>query len=161
MTRPNAFTANFTDGYDDSDPDGYRVAEVPFGEAAGGRELVVRLYEVPGGQNLCPYHYEYAEEWLLVLAGEVQVRTPAGVEPAVAGDIVCFPAGPDGAHKVSNVGEAPARVVMFSRLASPEICVYPDSDKVGIRTSNPQDEWRFRRVDGHVDYYEGEVPPGA
>ena len=30
------------------------------------------------GQAVCPYHYEYAEEWLLVLEGEVVVRTPDG-----------------------------------------------------------------------------------
>ena len=73
---------NFGDGYDDADPDGYRAKEVPIGKLAGGAELTVRLYHLPPGQNLCPYHYEYVEEWLLVIAGEVQVRTPDG-------DIAC------------------------------------------------------------------------
>jgi uncharacterized cupin superfamily protein len=158
MTRPNAFTADFTDGFDPDDIDGYRCSEAPFGKAAGGSELLVRLYEMPAGQSLCPYHYEYVEEWLLVLTGMVDVRTPAGVRPAVAGDIVCFPSGPDGAHKVSNSGSEPARIVMFSAATQPSVCVYPDSDKVAVWTGNPDDEWRFRGAQGHLDYYDGEVP---
>jgi len=161
MTRPNAFTADFSDKYVDSDPAGYRGAETPFGSAAGGRELAVRLYEVPPGQNHCPYHYEYVEEWLLVIAGTVDVRTPAGVEPAVAGDLVCFPSGPDGAHKVSNPGREPARIVMFSAATLPSVCVYPESDKIGVWTGNPGDDWRFRGAQGHLDYYDGEVPQGG
>jgi uncharacterized cupin superfamily protein len=161
MTRPNAFTANFSDGFNPKDPDGYRAAEAPFGKAAGGSELLVRLYELPVGQSLCPYHYEYVEEWLMVIAGTVDVRTPSGTEPASAGDLICFPSGPDGAHKVSNAGDQAARVVMFSAATLPSVCVYPDSDKVGVDTGNPQDDWRFRGAEGHLDYYDGELPPGA
>ena len=47
MTRPNAFNADFSAGYDDGDPAGYRCAGVPFGKAAGGRELAVSLFELP------------------------------------------------------------------------------------------------------------------
>jgi uncharacterized cupin superfamily protein len=160
MTRPNAFNANFAAMYRDSDPAGYRAAEAPFGAAAGGSELAVRLYELPAGESLCPYHYEYVEEWLLVIAGTVEVRTSSGTEPATAGDIVCFPSGPGGAHKVSNAGDEPARVLLFSRSANPEVCVYPDSDKVAIWTDNPDVKWMFRGAQGRLDYYDGEVPPG-
>jgi len=163
MRRPNAFEADFAAAYEagrrtGGEPEGYRCATVPFGSAAGGRELAVNLFELPPGQTLCPYHYEYVEEWLLVLLGEVQVRTPAGVSPARAGDLVCFPSGPEGAHNVWNDGEEPARVVMFSAAAAPSVCVYPDSGKVGVWASE-SDDWRFRAAEGKVDYYEGEVPP--
>jgi uncharacterized cupin superfamily protein len=158
MTRPNLFTADFTDKYDKSDPEGYRAAEAPFGKAAGGKELAVRLYEIPFGENLCPYHYEYSEEWLLVVAGAVQIRTPEGIESAGTGDIVCFPKGPAGAHKVWNEVEEPARVMMFSNHAELEVCVYPDSDKVGVWTGNAQDEWLFRGAEGKLEYFDGELP---
>jgi uncharacterized cupin superfamily protein len=158
MTRPNAFEADFSSAYEDGDPDGYHCAAVPFGRAAGGKELAVKLYELPPGQTLCPYHYEYVEEWLLVMVGEVQVRTPAGVAPARAGDLVCFPSGPDGAHNIWNDGQQAARVVMFSSAAEPSVCVYPDGGKVGVFASE-SDHWRFRAADGQVEYYDGEVPP--
>lgn len=159
MTRPNAFEADFSGAYEDGDPPGYHCAEVPFGKAVGGEELTVRLFELPAGQTLCPYHYEYVEEWLLVMTGEVQVRTPAGAAAARAGDVVCFAAGPDGAHQVWNDSDAPARVVMFSSAAVPSVCVYPDSGKVGVWTSDERDNWMFRGADAHLQYYDGELPP--
>lgn len=158
MTRPNAFDADFSGAYDEGDPDGYHGAEVPFGKAAGGSELTVRLFELPSGQALCPYHYEYVEEWLLVMTGELQVRTPTGVSPARAGDVVCFPSGADGAHKVWNDRDEPARFVMFSSAATPSIAVYPDSDKVGVWTSSERDSWMFRGAEGQLEYYDGELP---
>jgi uncharacterized cupin superfamily protein len=156
MTRPNVFTADFSDKYDSSDPDGYRAAEAPFGKAAGGRDLAVRLYEVPPGQNLCPYHYEYVEEWLLVMTGSVKIRTPSGIESACAGDVVCFPKGPAGAHKVWNDAQESARVIMFSTDTVPSVCVYPDGDKVGVWTENAEDHWMFRGAEGKLDYFDGE-----
>ena len=159
MTRPNAFDADCSGGYQDEDPEGYRCGEAPFGKAVGGQELAVRLFELPQGQTLCPYHYEYVEEWLLVMTGEVQVRTPEGVAPARAGDVVCFPAGPRGGHNIWNEQEQPARVVMFSSAAVPSVCVYPDGDKVGVWTGDEHDHWRFRGADAQLEYYDGEVPP--
>jgi uncharacterized cupin superfamily protein len=159
MSRPNVFDAEFGDGYDAGDPPGYRTAEVPFGKVVGGKELTVRLFEIGPGQSLCPYHYEYVEEWLLVIVGDVRVRTPDGTWPASAGDVACFPAGPAGAHKVTNISEQQvARVVMFSPATLPNVAVYPDSGKVGVWTPEPSDDWMFRRADGNVEYFEGELP---
>jgi uncharacterized cupin superfamily protein len=158
MTRPNAFDPAADFSYDDADPEGYRAAEAPFGKAVGGKQLNVRLFEIPSGEHLCPYHYEYEEEWLIVMVGQVEVRSPAGIESVKAGDVVCFPAGPQGAHKIWNERDVTARVVMFSADATPSVCVYPDSDKVGIWTSDSQDKWMFRGAEGHLEYYDGEPP---
>lgn len=159
MTGVNVFTAAFR--YDE-EPDGYRAAEAFVGDerigaAAGGRDLTVRLYEVPPGQALCPYHYEYEEEWLLVLDGALTLRTPAGEEQLERGALVAFASGPAGAHKVSCRGEQPARVMMFSSAREPAVAVYPDSDKIGVWPPNREDALMVRRADGHVDYYDGEV----
>ncbi|MFZ0089609.1 MAG: cupin domain-containing protein, partial [Solirubrobacteraceae bacterium] len=123
---------------------------------AGGLENVVKAFEVPPGQSICPYHYEYTEEWLLVLEGDVVVRTPEGEQPAGRGDLARFPSGPDGAHKVSNRGERAARVIMFSSAREPSVAVYPDSDKIGVWPGADADVVMLRREDGHVDYYDGE-----
>jgi uncharacterized cupin superfamily protein len=101
--------------YDDSDPDGYRAGMARFGPAIGASQMGASLYELPPGQSICPYHYEYPEEeWLVVLEGRVSVRHPGGDDVLAKGDIVCFPPGPDGAHKVTCVGDETARVLMSS-----------------------------------------------
>jgi uncharacterized cupin superfamily protein len=155
VQRANVFGDEFE--YDPSDPDGYRAGMARIGKTAGGEELAVKLFEIPPGQSLCPYHYEYVEEWLLVLEGELVVRVPDGEEQAGRGDLVCFPPGPSGAHKLTNRGDAPARVVMFSSAGEPAVAVYPDSDKIGVWPSNPDDHVMLRRADGDVGYYEGET----
>src|SRR5262245_54962998 len=55
--------------YDPSDPDGYRGGAVNFKDAIGARTMTGKLFELPPGQALCPYHWETDEEWLLVLQG--------------------------------------------------------------------------------------------
>jgi uncharacterized cupin superfamily protein len=155
MTRANVFTDPYV--YDDSDPDGYRAAVAQVGQQAGGRENIVKAYEIPGGERLCPYHYEYVEEWLLVLNGELELRTPAGTEMIGAGALICFPAGPEGAHQLVNRTGETARAVMFSSSREPAVAVYPDSDKIGVWTGRKDDEFMLRRADGAVAYYDGET----
>jgi uncharacterized cupin superfamily protein len=142
--------------YDPSDPEGYRSGRVHVTRAIGAQSLAVKVFELPAGESLCPYHYEYEEEWLVVLDGAVLVRTPDGQETLERGEIVQFPAGPSGAHKVSNPGEAGARVMMFSSAREPSVAVYPDSDKIGVWPGNPDDQVILHRADGAVDYYSGE-----
>jgi uncharacterized cupin superfamily protein len=159
MSGLNAFEAEYR--YDEA-PEGYAAGEAlvgsqNLGKAAGGRDLAVRFYEAPPGQHLCPYHYEYEEEWMLVLEGSVTLRTPAGEELLERGALVCFPKGPDGAHKVTGAGESPARVMMFSSAREPAMAVYPDSDKIGVWSPNPEDVVIVRRAEGKVDYWDGET----
>ncbi len=142
--------------YDERDPDGYRSGQARVGQAVGAESLAVRVFELPTGQSVCPYHYEYEEEWLAVLEGVVIVRTPHGAEELRRGEIVCFAPGPDGAHKATNHNEATARIMMFSSAREPVVAVYPDSDKIGVWPGNPDDELMLRRVDGAVDYWDGE-----
>jgi uncharacterized cupin superfamily protein len=148
----------FDDGceYDSSDPTGYRAAALHVTKALGAEALAVKLFEVPAGESVCPYHYEYEEEWLLALDGDVLVRTPEGEQRLERGDIVSFAAGPAGAHKVSNLGETTTRVLMFSSAREPSVAVYPDSDKIGVWPGNDDDRVMLRRADGAVEYYDGE-----
>jgi uncharacterized cupin superfamily protein len=152
--RPNAL--NDVCEYFDTDPAGFRAGIARVGAAAGGKALAVKAYEIPSGENLCPYHYEYEEEWLVVLTGEVRMRTPEGESDLVAGDVVCFAPGPSGAHKVMNAALETARVLMFSSAHEPAVAVYPDSDKIGVWPGNADDNVMLRRSDGAVDYYDGE-----
>ncbi|HEY6396603.1 MAG TPA: cupin domain-containing protein [Solirubrobacteraceae bacterium] len=150
----NVFDAEFE--YDEADPPGYRSGVAAVGRAAGGRDLAVKLFEVPPGESLCPYHYEYEEEWLVLLDGSVVLRAPDGERLLARGEVVCFRPGPDGAHKLTNRGPQAARVLMFSSAREPAVSVYPDSDKMGVWIRDSPDQLMYRRSDGGIDYYEGE-----
>jgi uncharacterized cupin superfamily protein len=69
--------------------------------------------------------------------------------------VVCFPRGPEGAHGIRNESNEGARVLMFSTVVVPTATVYPDSDKVGIWTGDPETDVLVKR-DSAVGYYEGE-----
>lgn len=154
MSDPNVFRSE--PRYDEGNPPGYRSGEAGVGAEAGGQALTVRLYEVPSGQSICPYHYEYEEEWLLVLDGAPLLRTPEGERQLERGALVCFAPGPAGAHKVTARGASTARVMMFSSAREPAVAVYPDSDKIGVWPGRREDSVMLRRADGNVDYWEGE-----
>jgi uncharacterized cupin superfamily protein len=142
--------------YDAEDPAGFRSGAFNLSKALGAAALAVKVIELPLGESVCPYHYEYEEEWLVVLEGDVRLRTPAGEEVLTRGGAACFPAGPAGAHHVGNAGAGTARVLMFSSAHEPSVAVYPDSDKIGVWPGNEQDRVMLHRSDGHVDYWDGE-----
>ena len=63
--------------HDLDDPEGYRGGGVRLGPLLGAAAIGTTLYELPQGQGVAPYHYEYGnEEWLLVLAGNPILATP-------------------------------------------------------------------------------------
>ena len=85
------------------------------------------------------------KEWLLVVDGTVVVRAPDGEHTLNRGDLVRFPPGPDGAHKLMNRSTAPARTLLFSSSRVPAVSVYPDSDKIAVWPGNESDELIFER----------------
>lgn len=152
-------SVNVFDGemdYDAEDPEGYRAGVMHVSKALGATGLAARAFLVPPGQSVCPYHYEYEEEWLLVLDGSIVVRTPEGEQELGRGEIVAFPPGRDGAHKTTNRGTEPARVLLFSSAREPAVTVYPDSDKIGVWPGEDADHVILRRSDGAAGYYDGE-----
>jgi uncharacterized cupin superfamily protein len=155
MKRTNIGDPEFS--WDESDPEGFRAGMARLGKLLGAAETGITVYELPPGQAVCPYHYECGEEeWLLVLSGTPTLRTPAGEERLAAWDVACFPRGPEGAHGIRNETEEHARVLMFSTVVVPTATVYPDSDKVGIWTGDPESDVLVRRS-SKVDYYDGEA----
>jgi uncharacterized cupin superfamily protein len=155
MRRINIASAEFE--YDGEDPQGFRSGMARLGKLLGAKESGLSAYEIPPGQSICPYHYEVGEEeWLLVLEGKPTLRDPEGSELLSRWDVAFFPRGPEGAHAVRNETEEIARVLMFSTVVVPTATVYPDSDKVGIWTGDPEADLLARR-ESRVDYYDGET----
>ena len=155
MRRVDIATADFQ--YDADDPEGFRSGIVRRNKELGARLTGASVYEVPPGQALCPYHYEYGEEeWLLVLEGTATVRTPEGEEQVGPNQLLFFPTGPAGAHLIRNDSGEPLRVLMFSNVVTPTATAYPDSDKVGVWTGVEGEDVMVERSSG-VDYFHGET----
>ena len=109
---------------------------VDVARAVGSTATLMFIYDLAPGQSSCPYHYEYDEEWLLVVDGALVVRAPDGEHTLERGSLVRFPPGPAGAHKLMNRSASPARTLMFSSSRAPAVTVYPDSDKVGVHVDD-------------------------
>jgi uncharacterized cupin superfamily protein len=117
---PNLFEPEW-DAERDEPPFRWRRARL--GRQAGSRELGASLFELPPGAATFPLHAHFAnEELLVVLSGRPRLTGLAGdsrqLEP---GDVVACPAGREGAHRVDNDGDEPARVLIVSTMKAPEI----------------------------------------
>ena len=156
MVRINIASPPFE--YDGADPEGFRSGVAKLGKLlVGAEESGISVYELPPGQAICPYHYECGEEeWLLVLEGHPTLRHPQGSDRLDPWDVAFFPKGGEGAHGVRNETEETARVLMFSTVVIPTATVYPDSDKIGIWTGDPEADVIVRR-ESRVDYFDGEA----
>ena len=151
--------------YDPDDPEGFRSGAFRFGPQLGAQRTGTTVYELPPGQAVCPYHYEYGEEeWVLVLDGRPTLRTPEGTERLEPLDVVFFPTGPAGAHQIRNDTDTTVRIVMWSTVVYPTATAYPDSDKVGVWTGDEAEDVIVVRS-SKVDYFHGEAggppPPPA
>ena len=113
--------------------------------AVGSTGTLMFIYDLEPGQSSSPYHYEYDEEWLLVVDGTVVLRAPDGEHTLQRGDLVRFPPGPAGAHKVMNRSDAPARTLLFSSSRGLAVSVYPDSDTIGVFPGDEENDLIFRR----------------
>jgi len=154
MLRVNISDPSFE--YESTDPEGFRSGLFRVGGRLGARRTGVSVYELPPGQAICPYHYEYGEEeWALVLEGRPSLRTPDGVEQLEPMDLAFFPTGPAGAHQLRNDAGERVRILMWSEVVTPTATAYPDSDKVGIWTGDKAEDLMVERS-SNVDYFHGE-----
>ena len=56
--------------------------------AVGSTATVMFIYDLAPGQSSCPYHYEYEEEWLLVIDGAIVLRAPDGERSLERGGVL-------------------------------------------------------------------------
>ena len=142
-------------GEPSENPPGHRFAATSLGRAFESVATGMGVYELEPGNASWPYHFETTEEeWLIVIEGELTLRTPEGETVLRAGDVTCFPAGAAGAHAVRNHTVAPVRFAMPStRGLYGGASVYPDSGKLSVW--GPDFHHRGRLGDP-VDYWDGE-----
>jgi len=161
VAGPNVFDSSFEP---DEGEHGFLRRRSFVGRDAGAQRLGATLMELPPGATASPYHWHHAnEEMMIVLSGRPSLRTPDGRRELAEGEVVAFPLGEAGAHQVSNFTDDPVRYLFLSEMIGPELVVYPDSDKIGVREQAPgpgaAGRWELHRSGDAVDYWDGEFPP--
>lgn len=120
-----------------------RARGTRLGPMVGASQLGCALYELDPGGQAAPYHEHHAnEELLVVLEGELELRAPEGLRTVRRGAVVAFPTGPDGAHRLRNVGERKARYLLLSTMRYPEVAVQIDTGTV-LAMKAPGEGWSF------------------
>src|SRR5262249_28654992 len=138
------------------------------GRQAGTKALGASLYEIPEGGAIAPLHFHHGDEELaIVLVGRPTLRTLEGERELQEGEVVAFPRGPTGAHRIDNRHPTPARVLMISAEIGLDIVEYPDSGKLLAWAGDYDADgggigllFRRREAVPPGRRYEGEVPEG-
>jgi uncharacterized cupin superfamily protein len=120
----------WSDDWDSGPEDDWSGGGASSSRLVPGGMLGASVYELPpGGYSVYHFHHG-SEELLVVLRGRPTLRTPAGERELGEGDVVHFPAGPDGAHGLKNDTTEPVRYLMAGTRPSPEVVEYPDRGQV-------------------------------
>lgn len=129
------------------------------GNVIGAQRLGYNLTVVPPGKRAFPFHMHHAnEEMFFVIEGEGVLRYGDEEYPVKQGDFVACPPASGKAHQIRNSGAGELKYLAVSSMQNPEICEYPDSDKVACLSGS----WDDRKLSlilqkgDTVDYFEGE-----
>jgi uncharacterized cupin superfamily protein len=132
---PNIYEPEW-DAERDAEP--FRWQRARLGRQAGARDLGASMFEVPPGAATFPLHAHYAnEELLVVLAGRPTLTTRSGERELAPGEVVAFPAGREGAHRLDNRTEQPFRVLIASTMRAPEINEMFETNELWVRDYVP------------------------
>ena len=164
MDRP---IANLDDVTLEEETAGERFAArtAAFGPLTGMQKLGAQLVVVPPGKRAWPYHAHLVnEEMVIVLAGAGTLRLAGRELPIRAGDVIALVPGREHPHQIINTSEVELRYLCVSTMEQPDIVMYPDSGKYGVRAGvapgGDPGRATFRinaRLDAGLEYWEGEI----
>lgn len=129
------------------------------GETLSLTKLGVNVTAVKPGKTAYPFHSHRAnDEVFLILAGSGELRLGAARHTVKEGDLIGCPAGDAStAHQLINTGNSELRYLAISSEIDPEICEYPDSDKIGAYSGSDKNGlMHLTRRGAKVDYWDGE-----
>ena len=164
ITVSNLKTAEFRDVNLNKmfDPDGkhkqsyeYKSCSVCNPLSGGEGKLTVSFYSLEPGKANYPYHYHTGnEEVFYIISGKGTLKTPEGDKYVSEGDVIVMPANENGAHMLVNTSDAPLIYIDIDTVSSPEVVVYPESEKIMVMARNIK--MKSFKIENAVNYLAGE-----
>lgn len=100
-----------------------------------GGKLGVNMMRVPPGRTVCPFHtHQLEDEVFYILSGTGTLRYGDELLPLREGDCVSCPSGTGVAHQIANTSDADLVYLAIGDRNPNEVCTYPDSNKVMVRS---------------------------
>jgi uncharacterized cupin superfamily protein len=137
----------------------FHVERGHLGSRLGLTRLGINLTQVAPGRAGYPFHsHRVNDELFFILSGRGELRLGSARHAVKEGDVVGCPAGgPETAHQLINTGTEPLRYLSMSSNDDPEVCEYPDSDKIGVWAGEGEGAlMHLTRRGAKVDYWDGE-----
>lgn len=119
-------------------------------------QMYASFYEIPPQKSAYPLHFhENVTELFYIISGSGFVQTKEKEIFIETGDVLVFPPGEVGLHKLTNISELlPLVYLDVATRSAIDILHYPDSNKIGIIKHN--EFAKFYKKDDNVDYYQDE-----
>lgn len=122
------------------------------GAITGSKHFVFDIRRLDPDMFSFPYHFHRnAEELILILTGEMTLRSKDGFQVLTAGELVFFEIGETSAHQFYNHSDAPCSYLDLRTTVGIDITEYPDSGKINILPS-----WELYEKNIQVNYNKGE-----
>lgn len=120
------------------------------GEQAKSEKLGFNITTLDPGNLFCPYHLHHLEEELIfVIDGAITVRQNDEKKILNKGDLIFFKTGV--AHQILNHTDKPAKLLAISNKDANDICEYPDSNKIYMRSQK-----KIYKMGTELQYMDGE-----
>lgn len=119
-------------------------------------QCTVAIMEVPPQKSSYPYHFHAGiTEVFYIINGKGLLETPDGDKVVKQGDVIVFPPGQGGAHRILNTSESDMLIYLdCDTTSAADVAFYPHSDKIGFIIAGETDS--FFELSKKVDYYKGE-----
>jgi Uncharacterized conserved protein, contains double-stranded beta-helix domain len=119
-------------------------------------QCTVAIMEIPPQKSSYPYHFHTGiTEIFYIISGKGRLETPDGEKEVVKGDVIVFPPGKQGAHRLMNTSDSDMLVYLDCDTTSmADVAFYPHSSKIGFIIDGQPNT--FFELTDKVDYYKGE-----
>ena len=116
----------------------YQFCRHKFIKGEEGFKSNIAFLRIPPNKAAFPLHYhEYSEETFYIISGMGRLLIKDGEREVKAGDIVFFPSGIEGTHKLINSSSTEDLIYIdFDTYVPLDITYYPGKDKIGIFGEN-------------------------
>lgn len=116
-------------------------------------QCTVAIMEIPPRKAAFPYHYHMnITEVFYIISGHGCLETPDGEKAVSAGDVLVFPRGENGAHRLWNASDTEPLVYLdCDTTVTADVAFYPHSRKAGLILEEQSST--FFPLTGAVDYY--------